>query len=1038
MSGFDLLGKKSLFFFEDKSLFFRYIISMKSKPPFLIIPWENDPIQALLEHCLSLREEGRNFHDICLIFMHDRPRRYFIDAIRNSQDIQKPCLLPNILTFQELVGLLQKHFEPRSVKKLCKLDQIALLYKAVKKCSKDNPDSELSRLPLHELEEFLPWGYYLADLMESCFFQGLEPKDIKSSEDELPRFAVALLASLRNIFAQYRKELDDNASSSTAFEHFCVSKEINKHEFEDLPQILQTKCIFVANYDLSGTEERICRYFWEKGSSICLHTDVHILSDEKMADDSAKHHAEWLKKWQAKGKKIGIPQKRETKIQFFGGYDLHSQFDALKKDFLAENGEKTCDSKIFDSAQAENAIVLGQAKALFPLLHLLHKLPKEDCNISLGYPLEQSLIMHLFELLLEIHLKVHNNKNLQSSLLLSLFRHPYLQSLQTDEEISLQNLLSATEQKLFALANEGKAFISTEELFETISYNQEASKNEKNLLLLFLDIALIKLGQSETTAMLGEAIDELCNILLKFGSHLWDKHPLDAECLYRMNNSIIKTLKDNSLAHESLSWNFLHALLVRLIQEERVPFEADPLTGTQVLGIPETRFLRLRRVFLLDLCDDVFPGKMSNNPLLPDSLHSLLGLPDSRHHERMSAYTFTRLLKSADEVFLYWQEGTQSSPLSDDKKIKSRFIEECIWQKEFENQTLYEGGKKPLRMANFHIETKNRPTEFLLKTPEIARQMLKYLEKNALSATKLQKYITCPLQFFYSELCGLKSPPSIPQGRESQNIGNLVHDMLQDALTPYIDKDFPENFDEIFFRALLNKHMLEGPLADNMPAEHLAMLKVSLPKKLASAFEKTPKDRQVHKLEYSIKKPLPYVSKNIHFYGKLDRIDKDASGHYILDYKTGTMPKLDTSIWQDGDLWEKFANYSKILENPIQVKPEMLEKDLDDLLESLGLVRARFADIQLYLYACLYEAKEPNCLKNVGYVDLHDSAKICSIVSDEEAEEMFYREKTSFFAKKLSLLFRFCLNHMISFPYFVPNKGAHCHWCFINKQCIVQ
>lgn len=48
----------------------------------------------------------------------------------------------------------------------------------------------------------------------------------------------------------------------------------------------------------------------------------------------------------------------------------------------------------------------------------------------------------------------------------------------------------------------------------------------------------------------------------------------------------------------------MQAMLLELVRAERVPFEADPLTGLQVLGMLETRLLRFSRVFLVDVTDD--------------------------------------------------------------------------------------------------------------------------------------------------------------------------------------------------------------------------------------------------------------------------------------------------------------------------------------------------------------------------------------------------------------------------------------------------
>lgn len=131
---------------------------------------------------------------------------------------------------------------------------------------------------------------------------------------------------------------------------------------------------------------------------------------------------------------------------------------------------------------------------------------------------------------------------------------------------------------------------------------------------------------------------------------------------------VIPALKDNGMADTPLPWPLMQAMLLELVRAERVPFEADPLTGLQVLGMLETRLLRFSRVFLVDVTDDRLPGAPIRSPLLPDSLRALLGLPDTRNREQLAAYTFHRLIAGADEVWLYWQEGVETSGLFERQK----------------------------------------------------------------------------------------------------------------------------------------------------------------------------------------------------------------------------------------------------------------------------------------------------------------------------------------------------------------------------------
>ena len=174
-------------------------------------------------------------------------------------------------------------------------------------------------------------------------------------------------------------------------------------------------------------------------------------------------------------------------------------------------------------------------------------------------------------------------------------------------------------------------------------------------------------ARAHTLGGLADALSGLCDTLLVYGSgndesgagngkaDIWSRFPIDAECLFRLMQRVIPALKDNGMADTPLPWPLMQAMLLELVRAERIPFEADPLTGLQVLGMLETRLLRFSRVFLVDVTDDRLPGAPIRSPLLPDSLRALLGLPDTRNREQLAAYTFHRLIAGADEVWLYWK-----------------------------------------------------------------------------------------------------------------------------------------------------------------------------------------------------------------------------------------------------------------------------------------------------------------------------------------------------------------------------------------------
>lgn len=292
------------------------------------------------------------------------------------------------------------------------------------------------------------------------------------------------------------------------------------------------------------------------------------------------------------------------------------------------------------TSQLDIAVALAHSGALLPVLH---HLPRKDCNISLGYPLERSLLFRLLETVLDARNRRQPNGTTHWKTLADLVRHPYLRLLEANG-ISLRDIFQNMETRLRNGSRHADAHAVAEgaadDFFAASSLPNvaEAMPAIRELLNRILRDTMDTWARVHTLGGLADALSGLCDTLLVYGSgndedgagngkaDIWSRFPIDAECLFRLMQRVIPALKDNGMADTPLPWPLMQAMLLELVRAERVPFEADPLTGLQVLGMLETRLLRFSRVFLVDVTDDRLPGAPIRSPLLPDSLRALLGL----------------------------------------------------------------------------------------------------------------------------------------------------------------------------------------------------------------------------------------------------------------------------------------------------------------------------------------------------------------------------------------------------------------------------
>ena len=706
------------------------------------------------------------------------------------------------------------------------------------------------------------------------------------------------------------------------------------------------------------------------------------------------------------------------------------------------------------TSQLDIAVALAHSGALLPVLH---HLPRKDCNISLGYPLERSLLFRLLETVLDARNRRQPNGTTHWKALADLVRHPYLRLLEVNG-ISLRDIFQNMETRLRNGSRHADAHAVAEgaadDFFAASSLPNVAAAMPaiRELINRILRDTVDTWARAHTLGGLADALSGLCDTLLVYGSgndesgagngkaDIWSRFPIDAECLFRLMQRVIPALKDNGMADTPLPWPLMQAMLLELVRAERVPFEADPLTGLQVLGMLETRLLRFSRVFLVDVTDDRLPGAPIRSPLLPDSLRALLGLPDTRNREQLAAYTFHRLIAGADEVWLYWQEGVETSGLFDGKKQRSRLVEELIWQEEQARGQRLKPGPEPLRTASLDVRPPVRVRKVVPKTPAIREQIAASL-KHPLSATRLDAYLTCPLRYYYERLCAIAPIDEVNEDDDPAAVGVLLHNVLRDFYAPAVGKTVRRDaqsgdpelpfLDEKALRALFRTALGASGLEAALPPESAAMLSVTGPERLGMFLRDQPEQTEVLSLEEEYDAEIRVGGRVRRLTGNLDRVDwreqEDPEGALdegavILDYKTGRIKALRPDIWADDAFWDAL-DPEKAAEAASEPDPEH---------DFLPIMAQRIPTVQLLYYCYLYGQATGKPVLDAAFVALGEDGgerplfgKGMTIEERERALSLIPR------------LIGFILLHMELCPEFRPREGAHCRWCSWRNVCII-
>lgn len=1043
--------------------------------PFRLVPWSLPFLDHVCRETLLLShgQPGR----AVVIFPHNRPKRYFMPLFRQTG---KPCVLPRLLTVSELMSAWRAHVhdasaessfaEPvRPPREAKALDQVALLHLCVGQL-RDNDPQFRERLnerggrdtlgELGELDEarFFPWGMRLAQLLESCLGEGLSPADMEHAEGDVAPFAATLLSALGRLFRLYHQALTANGLTTPGLDAFIVAESLNNGTHSiSLPTFIDPAKhpVIIAGFNaLNGAEDQLFRRLWQAGAHICLHghPDLARLAEEKSF--SAKPPAgcamlaDWLKAWEATCELTGEPSTHKTAISFFAGHDLHSQIAALREDLDTLPGlfadEATADPANPDSldlnaadATPTVAVALTHANALLPVLH---HLPAHNCNVSLGYPLDRSLLSRLIHDVLALReapsqpvigtaeTDPHSEQTpvtVHWRAWATLLRHPTLRLMKPDNA-GWRQALRALER----LARSGARSLSPHE--QVAQVKVDAAPEIIPLLDEFLTHTVDSWAAARTPTDMATALGGLCELLLARGE-LWPRFPLDAECLFRLMQHLVPALRNNLMADKLLPWPLLATMLKGLLEAERVPFEADPLTGVQVLGMLETRLLHFDHVYVLDMAEEHLPGPPDRNPLMPDSLRRALGLSGTREREELAAYTFHRLLAGARHVHLYWPENEAGVQ-------RSRLAETCVWAEEQRLGRLLGPGEAPLRAPQNSVTLPESRMRFVQRTPALQERMDELLAR-PISPTVLDAYITCPLRFYYERLCRISPLVEVNEGDDAPGVGTLVHETLREFMSPWLGRVFrPAAEAEQELTALFLDRLEHSGLLQNLPPESAAMLRVAGPERLRRFLLNQPAEPFIRQLETELRAEIQISGRTLTLYGILDRVDgrlPDNPDHHdgdfrhihILDYKTGGIRLPAASFWKNSAFFDDL--YAALIRNvaplPTPAAPSLSE---DEFFLKLA---ENVKSLQLPFYLYLYRVALGHTAHNAASVQLADEGKEIHLFAPDLTEG----QRAEALENGIPALLQYTLQHMILSPAFFPRSGRHCDWCFSSKLCKV-
>ncbi|MCM8823642.1 MAG: hypothetical protein NC822_03095, partial [Candidatus Omnitrophica bacterium] len=631
----------------------------------IIYDLNEDFIERITEFlCSNFVKDGNDLSRIACVFGGKRPGLFLKRAI--SKKLKRSFLPPKIFSIDEFVDYTVS--KDKVVSRISELESAFIIYKLVKE---HFPNLLIGK---DKFSDFLPWAREIVSFIEQLDLEDIDNEKLYHIEKnaeigyDVPPLINQLLTDISRLRQLYHTELEKNNIYSRGRLYMFALKIVKEEEWDEFDEI-----IFCNFFYLHSTQRKIFLDIYNKGKGIFVFQgspeEWSVLNDFfKDLGDKPR-----IKPTQPyKGK---FPN-----IYFYQGFDMHSQICAVQS-ILRER----------ISSKDSTVIVVPRADMVSPLLGLISSLI-DDFNVSLGYPLKNTSLYVLFNFLHKAEEGKKDNRYYTKDYL-NILKHPLVKNLKIIADSSLTRVLVHKIEELLQGKIEsslgGSIFLSLGEIereeqvysltLETLAnMDINISRDDCKNVLREIHFLFFKSWDGvRTFSSFSLVLDNLLKVLLE--KSMFAQFPINLKVLERI---YFITEEFNSLSFKDEEFEILQLweIFHQRIEGEVIPFVGSPLKGVQILGILETRSLNFDNVIIMDMNESVFPKLKVYEPLVPREVMVSLGLNRLEKEEEIQRYHFMRLVSSAKNVYLVYEENSQ--------KEKSRFIEQILWEKQREMRKL--------------------------------------------------------------------------------------------------------------------------------------------------------------------------------------------------------------------------------------------------------------------------------------------------------------------------------------------------------------
>ena len=831
---------------------------------------------------LFYQQYGAEIHRLAFVFPNRRAGLFFQKYL--SEISEKPLFSPSILTINDLfMQLSGKH----------PADKIQMLFRLYELYKQRSGSSE-------SFDEFIYWGEMLLNDFDDIDKYMVDARmlfrnvsDLKSLDDDFNYLSPEQVQAIRSFWSSFYPKGDSPnqqhflelweilydlyaglrtslAKDGCGYDGMIFREVVEQLEKEPMSDFPFDQVVFVGLNALSVSEERLLLALQKKGVADFYWDYVGPWVTDP--DNKASFFLERNLRLFPSRMQLPATEPVQAEIRVMGVPSAIGQAKQVYPILQALADEQ----QLTDESALRTAIVLPDEHLLVPVLNAIPE-AIQHINVTMGYPLAGTPVAALMEYILTLQKNIRYIDRVPVFYfrdVLPILNHQYVMAAAPEEVSQLVKDMTAGN-RIYVHAADLNRHELLSILFTPVQNTEELSDYLIHVLEALNACLRNNRPNPDDEEMISNSTQTTVDIEQEFIFHY-----------FATVNRMKEVMREAKI---EMRLDTYFRLLKRMTDLITIPFEGEPLSGLQVMGVLETRALDFDRLIILSMNEGIFPLKKAANSFIPYNLRRGFGLPTYEHQDSVWAYHFYRLIRRAKQVTLLYDTRTTGLQTGE----VSRFVHQLRYHYQY-----------PLidELVVYDVASSAVPPISVQKTAEVEKLLSDFLSggPRALSASAINTYLDCPLKFYFSVLEQIQEEDEITETVERDVFGSILHKVMEDLYAPFkgklvtadllklLRKDQPlltgtiaRAFAELFFKSPVVR-----------PLEGENFLTGEMIRKYAEKIlEQDARFTPFHYIE-SEKKVRATITLSdkrvVQLKGFIDRVDSLDRVLRIVDYKTGS------------------------------------------------------------------------------------------------------------------------------------------------------